>query len=305
LRISSKVCALQSWFSRLTGKPAGNAYVELGSKEDYDGALALHMRHMGRRYIEVFPTTREDLNEARIKAGGGKLGGEIRQTFCIHVTGLPPTINNRDLQSYFKEVNALPFAIHIMLMKNGVNAGEAFIEFLDPEHQIQAIRRDGDIIANHRISVRSVEYDFMASIVGKTTPPPLPPLNFGNMPRPGHPHHNDMNQRDRGRDRPQFEDRRRRSPVQRRGDGSDPFGDARCLVIVSNIPYKATNEDLTEFFHGFSTLQNGIERRVNDRGQSTPEARVAFTSPDEADAAVRAMHKKTLLGRPLFLRHAI
>lgn len=36
---------------RQTGKPAGNAYVEFPTREDYEGALALNLKHMGRRYI--------------------------------------------------------------------------------------------------------------------------------------------------------------------------------------------------------------------------------------------------------------
>lgn len=269
-----------------TGKPAGNAYVEFATKEDYDGALALHMRHMGRRYIEVFPTTREDLNEARVKAGGGKIMPEPRRTFCVAVTGLPQTVNNRDLTSYFQEVNALPFAIHIMLKAQGVNAGEAFIEFLDPEHHRRALNRDGDVIANHRISVKNVDYEVMAPIVGKPIPPPVPY-------RP--PMVTDMG---RGRERmSRFDDRGRRSPPRR-----DVAQTTSRTIAVNNLAYKATNEDLLEFFRGFSVAHNGIERRMNDRGQATPEARVTFTSPEEANAALRQMHKKSLLGRQLFLR---
>ena len=38
-----------------SGKPAGNAFVELPTKEDYEGALAMNRRYMGRRYIgELF-----------------------------------------------------------------------------------------------------------------------------------------------------------------------------------------------------------------------------------------------------------
>lgn len=36
---------------RRTGKPAGNAYVEFKSKEDYERALEMNLKHMGRRYI--------------------------------------------------------------------------------------------------------------------------------------------------------------------------------------------------------------------------------------------------------------
>ena len=36
---------------RRTGKPAGNAYVEFKGKDDYERALEMNLKHMGRRYI--------------------------------------------------------------------------------------------------------------------------------------------------------------------------------------------------------------------------------------------------------------
>ncbi|KAI1297188.1 RNA-binding protein 12 [Halotydeus destructor] len=325
-----------------TGKPAGNAYVEFTTKEDYESALAQHMKHMGRRYIEVFPTTRDDMAEARIKLGlAGDSGPPVpvppaKRTFCITMTGLPESITNRDLTGYFQEVNSVPFAIHILLKPDGGSSGDAFVEFLDPAHHRRALERDGSFIANHRISVKNVDYDLMASIVRKPAPPPQMPLNpvgggnqFGNSRPPSHHHHDNGRGDSRGRDT-RFDDRRRhdrRSPPMRGGAGprggmappvnggggggngganaGRPFEDGRCVVIASNIPYKASNSDLYEFFRDFAVVSNGIERRVNERGQTAPEARIAFAGPEEAAMAVRSMHKKTLLGRPLFLRHAV
>jgi len=43
------------------GRPAGMCYVELVSKEDADVALTLNKSYMGSRYVEVFPSTHDQL----------------------------------------------------------------------------------------------------------------------------------------------------------------------------------------------------------------------------------------------------
>eukprot|EP00743_Colponemidia_sp_Colp-15_P025219 GILK01037732.1.p1 GENE.GILK01037732.1~~GILK01037732.1.p1 ORF type:complete len:106 (-),score=9.24 GILK01037732.1:135-452(-) len=47
-------------------RPTGEAYVEVLTKEDMDRALAHTGRMMGKRYIEVFPSSGEDI----VRLGG-------------------------------------------------------------------------------------------------------------------------------------------------------------------------------------------------------------------------------------------
>lgn len=305
-----------------TGKPAGNAYVEFASKEDFNAALEMNMKHMGKRYIEIFPTTRDDMNEARrISMGGSDRNmprGDIapRQNFCISVTNLPPTMTNRDLTNYFTDLGAQPFAIHIMLKPNGYNAGEAFVEFVSRDQQSKAIRRDGTYMASHRISVRPVAYDVMRRIVGLPHPSQPAIDNMRSYPGGGggggggHGELNDPRMRDgksmRGRGR--GDDFRRRVGGNREDKIiSDPsrqpsFNDPRCVIIAQNIPYRATNEDICVFFSDFSITPECIMRRVNDKGQVAADCKIAFRSPEDASRAVKMMHKKYLIGRPVFLR---
>lgn len=252
---------------------------------------------------EVFPTTRDDMEEARRIAAGTEME---KPTFCVNVSGLPPSIANADLTSYFKECGAVPYAIHIMLKANGTNAGEAFVEFATLDHQRLATGRDGDLIGNSRIAVKEVPFHVMRKVVGRPLVPPVGPRNGPDF-RPNFDDRRQFGNRDRDR----FDDRRggrgggrgggRISPNRRR----DPFADARCVVHASNVPYKATNEDLKAFFADYATVEGGIERRMNERGLATPEARIAFRSSLEAERAVKAMHKKFIQGRPVFLRLAV
>lgn len=257
----------------------------------------------------MFPTTREDMNDARKKSGNDlprnqQLPNEpiLRETFCISIQGLPSTVTNRDLTSYFMEINAPPFAIHIMLKPNGYNAGEAFVEFLNAEHQMRALRRNGETLGNHRINIKVVSCEFMRSIVG--LPQSFPPEDT-NMPRPL------LEMGDRSREksmRGNREDYRRLKEEGRKSNGSrsgDPFADSCNVVVASNIPYRATNDDICVFFADFDIGLDCVMRKYNEKGQATADAKIAFRSAEDANRAVRLMHKKFLIGRQIFLRHVV
>lgn len=274
------------------GKPTGNAFVELENTKEYDAAMRFNMQHMGRRYIELLPTNKDDMQDARrIARGLGRSNKEesSKLTLCVNITGLPPTISNKDLTDYFVAAGAQPYAIHIMLKPNGMNAGEAFVEFISSEHQFSALRRDGDSINGHRIVIKSVPYEVMRNIIGK------PPQNNATENRAPTSRAN----RDDHRPRRGERDSRRRG-----GGGGDPFVDLRSVVIASNIPYRATTDDICVFFSDYGITEDHVLRRFNDKGQPTADAKIAFHSPEDATRAVRAMHKKFLIGRPIFLRQS-
>lgn len=247
------------------------------------------------------------MEEARSVASGL---GRSKETFCVNISGLPPSVTNSDLTSYFKEAGAIPFAIHIMLKANGSNAGEAFIEFADRDTQARALSRHGDVINGYRITIKETPFVYMQRIVGRPSNPPGPVFvdhrtrghangrpgfrgSRGTFPRGGR-GGNRFNEREGSQDRS--------SP----GTRKDSFvaDDSRSIVHASNVPYKATNDDLAAFFADFAVIPGSIERKLNERGMATPEARIAFKTSFEAERAAKAMHKKHLLGRPVFLRIA-
>ncbi|RWS28383.1 RNA-binding-like protein 2 [Leptotrombidium deliense] len=298
----------------VSGKNSGNAFVEFATREDFNAALELNMKHMGRRYIEVFPTTKEDMLEAKRVTNGPVYidqphsTADTRQTYCVNVTGLPQTVTNRDLTNYFLEVGAQPYAIHIMLKPNGFNAGEAFVEFVNAEHQIRALRKDGDSIGSHRIAVKAVAYEIMRSIV-------QPNNNAATLPMPTQEAQRSVPLLDlpenRSREKQQRltrgvdDSRRNRDDRGDRRLRSEPFGDARCVVLATNIPYRATIEDICVFFADYNITPDCVMRRFNDKGQPTADSKICFRSSEDANRAVRQMHKKFLIERPVFLRHAI
>lgn len=87
-----------------------------------------------------------------------------------------------------------------------------------------------------------------------------------------------------------------------RGGDDKLFANKRCVLAASNIPYRATSKDIIEFLSEFNLKEDCIRRRYNQKGQPTADAKIAFPSPDAAMKALKNMNKKTLCGRPVFLK---
>lgn len=87
-----------------------------------------------------------------------------------------------------------------------------------------------------------------------------------------------------------------------RGGDDKLFANKRCVLAASNIPYRATSKDIIEFLSEFNIKEDCIRRRYNQKGQPTADAKIAFPSPDAAMKALKIMNKKTLCGRPVFLK---
>nr|XP_045594773.1 uncharacterized protein LOC123755892 [Procambarus clarkii]XP_045594774.1 uncharacterized protein LOC123755892 [Procambarus clarkii]XP_045594775.1 uncharacterized protein LOC123755892 [Procambarus clarkii] len=80
------------------------------------------------------------------------------------------------------------------------------------------------------------------------------------------------------------------------------FGKPGCVVALSNVPYRASTDDILEFFIDFSALRpENIIRRYNEFNQPTADARVAFPTPQEAQRAVQSLNKKYMSSRQVFL----
>ena len=57
------------------GRAAGDAYVELETRDDMDTAISMHKREMGSKNIEVFEANRLDVEKAKEEQGWGGGGG--------------------------------------------------------------------------------------------------------------------------------------------------------------------------------------------------------------------------------------
>lgn len=69
------------------------------------------------------------------------------------------------------------------------------------------------------------------------------------------------------------------------------------IVLLSNVAYEATREDILELFKYFGPIEQTLKIRHDDRGQPTGDAIVACRSHDEAVKACRSLNGVDFMGR--------
>lgn len=81
----------------------------------------------------------------------------------------------------------------------------------------------------------------------------------------------------------------------------DDFGAPGCVVSMENVPFRASIDDIMDFFSDFELTQDDVIRRYNERGQPTGDARVAFRTPFDAQRAVKTRHMDMIHDRRISL----
>ena len=275
--------------SERSGRPTGNAYVIVETKDNYELAMGRHMKYMDSRYIELFSVTmeevehylqrleyRQQMSAMGINASNYPDSPEQQMfnrkrkrfdslTYCVQVRGLPPQVDNQDLTNYFLQHGSTAHAVHIMLKQNGRNAGECFVEFKDFDSLTKALKLNEQWMNNCRLSIREIPYPKVCEIVG-LKPPGVK-----------------MFKQDRDKDYSQY-------PL-----------DERC-TIVAKISSKATKSDLCEFFRDFNVNQTQIDWKLDREGQKTDEVLVRFRSENAAKRAIQKLDKKYFIDKFISLR---
>lgn len=80
------------------------------------------------------------------------------------------------------------------------------------------------------------------------------------------------------------------------------FGSTGCVVMLSNLCYRATIEDILNEFQEFDLSPDQIIRRYNDMGQPTGNACINFNSAEDAMKACDDYNRIQILNRPVWLK---
>lgn len=80
------------------------------------------------------------------------------------------------------------------------------------------------------------------------------------------------------------------------------FGQPGCVLMLSNLCYKATVDDLLEEFREFELRPDQIIRRFNDMNQPTGNACINFNSPQDADMAIEKYNSVKIMNRPVWMK---
>ncbi|XP_002513501.2 heterogeneous nuclear ribonucleoprotein F isoform X2 [Ricinus communis] len=141
------------------GKFTGEAFCVLGCPLQVDFALQKNRQNMGRRYVEVFRSKRQDYykaiaNEVSDARGGGSPRRAPRaksydegkdsaeHTGVLRLRGLPFSAGKDDIMEFFKDFVLSEDSVHITMNSEGRPTGEAFVEFASAEDSKAAMAKD-------------------------------------------------------------------------------------------------------------------------------------------------------------------
>ncbi|CAH0545949.1 unnamed protein product [Brassicogethes aeneus] len=76
-----------------------------------------------------------------------------------------------------------------------------------------------------------------------------------------------------------------------------------CTVYMDNVPYKASTNEILNFFEGYN-VTNNVSRRYNPNNTPSPEAKVVFHTPEEANRAILERNGGQIWDRQIYLTQA-
>ncbi|KAL2231059.1 UNVERIFIED_CONTAM: Heterogeneous nuclear ribonucleoprotein F [Sesamum indicum] len=141
------------------GKFTGEAYCVLGYPLQLDFALQRNRQNIGKRYVEVFRSRKDEYykaiaNEVFDAPGGSPRRGAPRARSSddtrdlsefkglLRLRGLPFSCTREEIINFFKDFKLSEDKIHLIANSEGRPAGEAFVEFSSPEDSRAAMSKD-------------------------------------------------------------------------------------------------------------------------------------------------------------------
>ncbi|XKL66577.1 hypothetical protein PGB90_009997 [Kerria lacca] len=128
------------------GRPSGEAFIELESKGDAEKALRKDKQHMGHRYIEIFKTSRSDMDWYVARSGSNV--ENVMDECCIRLRGLPYGCTKNDITQFFSGLTIVPNGISFVSDQTGRNTGEAYVQFINKEMVESALKKHLDRIGH-------------------------------------------------------------------------------------------------------------------------------------------------------------
>lgn len=204
------------------------------------------------------------------------------KTDCIIIKRMNRNATIEDVEQFLSDVNIHKnqIRIHILLDKRGQPSGDCFVEFQFENDVQKALTKNNMYIGQNRVEVLPIPREQVNAVLNSFGPGSGP---NGNDERS---QHNFGSQ-------------------QRRDWGPPPdFGSPNCVVMISNLSYRASIEEILEAFKDFNLKPDQIIRRFNDNGQPTGNACINFNSPEDAARACDQYNKTLVASRPIWLRRA-
>uniref|UniRef100_A0A5B7AS99 RRM domain-containing protein n=2 Tax=Davidia involucrata TaxID=16924 RepID=A0A5B7AS99_DAVIN len=255
------------------GKFTGEAFCVLGYPLQVDFALQRNRHNIGRRYVEVFRSKRQEYykaiaNEVSDARSGSphrsvpraKSSDEGRDsaehTGILRLRGLPFSAGKDDIMDFFKDFFLSEDSIHVTVNSKGRPTGEAFVEFMSAEDSKTAMEKDRMTLGSRYIELFPSSHEELEEAVSRSNILSLPKSSTDGE------------------------------------DSTEPTG----ILRLRGLPFSAGKDDIMDFFKEFALSENSIYLTFNSEGRPTGEAFVEFASAEDSKAAL-AKDRMTLGSR--------
>ncbi|GAA0144180.1 RNA splicing factor [Lithospermum erythrorhizon] len=237
------------------GRFSGECYCVLGYPLQVDFALKRNKQNIGRRYVEVFRSKRQEYYKAIAHEASDSRGGSPRRpaprarsfdddaehTGVLRMRGLPFSATKEDIVDFFKDFVLAEEKIHITTDSIGRPTGEAYVEFANAEDSKAAMANDRMTLGSRYIELFPSAPDELTEAVSK-----------GRV---------------------------------KSVDGEDVV-EPTTVIRMRGLPFSARKKDVIEFFKDFTLPDDSVYLTFNSEGRPTGEAFVEFSSADDAKAAL-------------------
>jgi len=287
-----------------TGRPSGEAFVELENSDDYAEAEKKHNQHIGSRYVEVFPVQENELPKKR--SNPNREGDD-----CImRLRGLPFTCSKDDIFDFFEGYDIVSNGIVLPSDHQGRPTGDAYVQFIDKDTAERSLEKHKAKMGHRYIEIfKSSEMEMRNANFRE---PRFGPMGggFSNRPSP-------YDSRDRFGGANRYGGRGGGAPrgYDTYGDGGfgggngygDGWGGRRAggydrggrgggmgrsmgggggmhNVHMRGIPFRATFEDICDFFAPVVPVHVAFSE--DNTGRPSGEADVEFSTHEDAVSAM-------------------
>ncbi|XP_064632255.1 heterogeneous nuclear ribonucleoprotein H3-like isoform X2 [Lineus longissimus] len=172
------------------GRPSGEAYVNMSSPDDLTKAKEKHNKHMGKRYIEVFPATTHEMDWVMKRSGAPACNdGDA----VVRLRGLPFEATKEEVAHFFSGLEIKPKGITFVKKlddrrdggkfdQKGRHSGSAFVQFKSPEIAEQALKKDRAYMGPRYVEVFKSSEEELAQVTQQQRMQGMRP--FPNRPGP-------------------------------------------------------------------------------------------------------------------------
>ncbi|XP_013914549.1 PREDICTED: RNA-binding protein 12B [Thamnophis sirtalis] len=307
-----------------------DAVIILRSEEAYTAALNYHKLDLFERQVYIFPISKTRVLELigssevkRLSEGNRHVkdknnqDGYLGSKTCVYVRNFPFDVTNVEVQKFFAGFNIDDNDIYLLYDDKGVGLGEALVKFKTenqarraeslnrrcflgtevllrciPEEQMQEFGINISSASNEKIQGHHHSRERDENFYSVDSQRPMQEGDYRSL------SDDFICSSDRGPSQfeelgdgipENFSDRHFVSDSNF-GGGSDPV----TLIKLKNIPFRASPNEILDFFHGYKIIPESLSVQHNEYGMFSGEAVIALINYKEAEAAINELNDRPI-----------